>query len=188
MDWLHAVRGELEKQVYLQVSSCWTWKWTCCSPAPPPPTSSSRTPTRKSRGTGAGNWRGERASGDDADPGKAAGFRTHGKSKDSRDDLPQIVTGLAVTREAIPVRVWCWPGSTAVPTAQSNDNSAATSVAAVEMMSQPPPRGATPPSMRSPGQQRSVGGGWPPPRREQRLPRVRLRARCRRRAPTCGWP
>ena len=29
------------------------------------------------------------------------------------DDLPQIVTGLAVTREGIPVRVWCWPGSTA---------------------------------------------------------------------------
>ena len=59
------------------------------------------------------NWRGERASGDDADPGKAAGFRTHGKSKDSRDDLPQIVIGMAVTRQAIPVRVWCWPGNTA---------------------------------------------------------------------------
>src|SRR5207245_2337107 len=59
------------------------------------------------------NWRGERASGDDADPDKTAGFRTHGKSKDSRDDLPQIVIGMAVTRQAIPVRVWCWPGNTA---------------------------------------------------------------------------
>jgi hypothetical protein len=58
------------------------------------------------------NWRGEQASGDDADPGKAAGFRTHGKSEDSRDDLPQIVIGLAVTRDGIPVWVWCWPGST----------------------------------------------------------------------------
>ncbi len=41
-----------------------------------------------------------------------AGFRTYGKSKDSRDDLPQIVIGMAVTRDGIPVRVWCWPGNT----------------------------------------------------------------------------
>ena len=27
-------------------------------------------------------------------------------------DLPQVVIGLAVTREGIPVRVWCWPGNT----------------------------------------------------------------------------
>ncbi|MGW0633930.1 IS1634 family transposase, partial [Streptomyces sp. NPDC002758] len=43
---------------------------------------------------------------------KETGFRTHGKSKDSRDDLPQVVVGMAVTREGIPVRVWSWPGST----------------------------------------------------------------------------
>jgi hypothetical protein len=40
-----------------------------------------------------------------------SGFRTHGKSKDSRDDLPQIVIGMAVTRDGIPVRCWCWPGN-----------------------------------------------------------------------------
>jgi transposase len=40
------------------------------------------------------------------------GFRRHGHSKDHRPDLPQIVIGLAVTREGIPVRVWCWPGNT----------------------------------------------------------------------------
>ena len=40
------------------------------------------------------------------------GFRIHGKSKDSRDDLPQVVVGMAVTRDGIPVRVWCWPGNT----------------------------------------------------------------------------
>ena len=28
-------------------------------------------------------------------------------------DLPQIVIGLAVTKEGIPVRCWCWPGNTA---------------------------------------------------------------------------
>ncbi|HET9654281.1 MAG TPA: IS1634 family transposase [Kineosporiaceae bacterium] len=41
-----------------------------------------------------------------------AGFRTYGKSKDSRDDLPQVVVGMAVTRDGIPVRVWSWPGNT----------------------------------------------------------------------------
>jgi transposase len=40
------------------------------------------------------------------------GFRRFGHSKDHRPDLPQIVIGLAVTREGIPVRVWCWPGNT----------------------------------------------------------------------------
>jgi len=55
-----------------------------------------------------GNRAGE---GDDAAV-KDTGFRTHGKSKDSRDDLPQVVVGMAVTRDGIPVRVWSWPGST----------------------------------------------------------------------------
>jgi Transposase DDE domain len=40
------------------------------------------------------------------------GFRSFGHSKDHRDDLPQIVVGMAVTRTGIPVRVWCWPGNT----------------------------------------------------------------------------
>jgi hypothetical protein len=52
-------------------------------------------------------------SGDDAADGKAGGFRAYGKSKDHRDDLPQVVIGMAVTRDGIPVRVWCWPGNTA---------------------------------------------------------------------------
>jgi IS4 transposase len=50
------------------------------------------------------------AAGDAAADG--VGFRTYGKSKDSRDDLPQVVIGMAVTRAGIPVRVWCWPGNT----------------------------------------------------------------------------
>src|SRR5215831_18685809 len=41
------------------------------------------------------------------------GFRTWGKSKDYRDDLPQVVIGMAVTRDGIPLRVWRWPGNTA---------------------------------------------------------------------------
>lgn len=39
-------------------------------------------------------------------------FRAYGHSKDHRPDLPQVVIGLAVTREGIPVRVWVWPGNT----------------------------------------------------------------------------
>jgi hypothetical protein len=49
------------------------------------------------------------------EPDQAAGevgFRTWGKSKDHRDDLPQVVIGMAVTRDGIPVRVWSWPGNT----------------------------------------------------------------------------
>jgi len=40
------------------------------------------------------------------------GFRSYGKSKDHRPDLPQVVIGMAVTRTGIPIRVWTWPGNT----------------------------------------------------------------------------
>jgi transposase len=48
---------------------------------------------------------------DTEDTGEDA-FRVFGHSKDHRSDLPQIVIGLAVTREGFPVRCWCWPGNT----------------------------------------------------------------------------
>ncbi len=59
----------------------------------------------------------ERDDEDQDEPGEGdgagrEGFRRYGKSKDHRDDLPQIVIGLAVTRTGIPVRCWCWPGNT----------------------------------------------------------------------------
>ncbi len=38
--------------------------------------------------------------------------RRYGRSKDHRPDLPQVVIGLAVTREGIPVRLWTFPGDT----------------------------------------------------------------------------
>jgi transposase len=47
---------------------------------------------------------------DDEDAGDDA-FRRYGHSKDHRPDLPQIVIGLAVTKEGVPVRCWCWPGN-----------------------------------------------------------------------------
>jgi hypothetical protein len=40
-------------------------------------------------------------------------FRKRGHSKDHRSDAPQVVIGLAVTKEGIPVRCWVWPGNTA---------------------------------------------------------------------------
>jgi len=52
--------------------------------------------------------RDEPEQGADGEPG----FRALGHSKDHRPDLPQVVIGLAVTREGIPVRVWVWPGNT----------------------------------------------------------------------------
>ena len=57
--------------------------------------------------------RGERAAPGSKEQAGEAGFRAHGKSKDSRDDLPQVIVGMAVTRDGIPVRVWSWPGNTA---------------------------------------------------------------------------
>jgi Transposase DDE domain len=46
--------------------------------------------------------------------GKAVegGARRFGKSKDHRDDLPQVVIAMAVTRDGIPVRCWTFPGDT----------------------------------------------------------------------------
>jgi transposase len=40
-------------------------------------------------------------------------FRMFGHSKDHRDDLPQVLIGMAVTRAGIPIRAWCWPGNSA---------------------------------------------------------------------------
>jgi hypothetical protein len=44
--------------------------------------------------------------------GAPKGFRSfNGNSKDHRADLPQVVIGMAVTRDGIPIRVWTWPGN-----------------------------------------------------------------------------
>ena len=41
-----------------------------------------------------------------------AGTRAFGHSKDSRDDLPQVVIAMAVTRDGVPVRCWTFGGNT----------------------------------------------------------------------------
>ncbi len=121
MDWLHDVRGELEKQVYFQVADLLSLQVDLLFFD----TTSTYFETGAAEEEIPRDWRGEKDARQDGDhpgagggdgenpAGKPGGFREYGKSKDSRDDLPQIVIGLAVTREAIPVRVWCWPGNTA---------------------------------------------------------------------------
>lgn len=49
---------------------------------------------------------------EEEDEGEDA-LRRFGHSKDHRPDLPQVVIGLAVTRDGIPVRCWVLPGNTA---------------------------------------------------------------------------
>lgn len=40
-------------------------------------------------------------------------LRRYGHSKNGRDDVPQVVVGLAVTRDGLPVKSWVFPGDTA---------------------------------------------------------------------------
>jgi hypothetical protein len=44
-------------------------------------------------------------------PSEAATRRFSKHSKDKRPDLPQVVIGMAVTREGVPVRCWTFPGN-----------------------------------------------------------------------------
>jgi hypothetical protein len=49
---------------------------------------------------------------EEEEPGEEA-LRKWGHSKDSRPDAPQVLVGLAVTRDGLPVKSWIWPGNTA---------------------------------------------------------------------------
>ena len=111
MDWLPEIRGQLEKAVFdraadllgleidlLFFDTTSTYFVTEEADAPI---------ARDAQGIPVPDGAGEAAG-----QGREAGFRTWGNSKDYRDDLPQVVIGMAVTRTGIPVRVWCWPGNT----------------------------------------------------------------------------
>ena len=49
---------------------------------------------------------------DAAGPSESATRRFNKHSKDHRPDLPQVVIGMAVTAEGVPVRCWTFPGNT----------------------------------------------------------------------------
>ena len=111
MDWLLEVQGELEKEVFHQVANLLNLEVDLLFFD----TTSTYFELDEADEPVARNARGEALAGEneDGEPARLAGFRTYGRSKDHRDDLPQVVVGMAVTREGIPVRVWSWPGSTA---------------------------------------------------------------------------
>jgi hypothetical protein len=115
MDWLLQIQAALEREVFDQVANLLDLEvdllffdtTSTYFELEEPDTPIARDP----RGlplplAGDGNGHG------DDDGADTAGFRSYGHSKDHRDDLPQIVVGMAVTRTGIPVRVWCWPGNT----------------------------------------------------------------------------
>jgi len=109
MDWLLEIQPALEREVFHAVASLLnlevdllffdtTSTYFCCDEADEPV-------ARDAHGLPTG--------GEGEEAARAAGFRTWGHSKDHRPDLPQVVVGMAVTREGIPVRVWSWPGNAA---------------------------------------------------------------------------
>ncbi|MGO9296017.1 MAG: IS1634 family transposase [Streptosporangiaceae bacterium] len=107
MDWLLQIEPKIAEQVYFQVTDLLNLEVDLLFFD----TTSTYFELDEPDEPIARDERGHAAEGDDAV--KEAGFRTHGKSRDSRNDLPQVVVGMAVTRDGIPVRVWPWPGNTA---------------------------------------------------------------------------
>ena len=55
---------------------------------------------------------GEKPGPDTSGPSESAVRRFNKHSKDHRPDLPQVVIGMAVTAEGVPVRCWTFPGNT----------------------------------------------------------------------------
>ncbi len=108
MDWLLEIREQLEKEVFGKAADLLDLEVDLLFFD----TTSTYFQTEEADAPVARDRHGNAAGGEDADEGRAAGFRAFGKSKDHRDDLPQVVIGMAVTRDGIPVRVWCWPGNT----------------------------------------------------------------------------
>ena len=132
MDWLLEIAPDLEREVFWQVATLLDHEVdllffdttstyfetdhpdgpvardTRGRPVPDPPPATTEGATTEGASTEGATT--EPVAEDTAVDG--VGFRTYGKSKDSRDDLPQVVIGMAVTRAGIPVRVWCWPGNT----------------------------------------------------------------------------
>ena len=59
-----------------------------------------------------GKAAGQELAADDPGPEEQAIRRFNKHSKDHRPDLPQVVIGMAVTAEGVPVRCWTFPGNT----------------------------------------------------------------------------
>src|SRR6266545_3652829 len=113
MDWLLEIHQELEQEIFGQIATLLDLEvdllffdttstyFELDEPDTPIARDQRGVPVLDADGEGPGDKAADKA-----------GFRSYGHSKDHRDDLPQIVVGMAVTRTGIPVRVWCWPGGT----------------------------------------------------------------------------
>jgi len=110
MDWLLQIREQLEKQVFDRAAEVLGLEVDLLFFD----TTSTYFVTEEADAPVARDQQGSPLPDGAADAAGAAetGFRTWGKSKDYREDLPQVVIGMAVTRDGIPLRVWCWPGNT----------------------------------------------------------------------------
>jgi hypothetical protein len=109
MDWLLEIQPALEREVFHQVASLLSLEVDLLFFD----TTSTYFERDEADEPAPRDERGRVLCAPDAEKGAAgAGFRTYGHSKDHRGDLPQVVIGMAVTREGIPVRVWSWPGNT----------------------------------------------------------------------------
>jgi hypothetical protein len=106
MDWLHSVKDELERQVFGEVANLLNLEVDLLFFD----TTSTYFELEEPDEPVARDASGRPAAAGEAGEAEKGAFRTYGKSKDSRDDLPQVIIGMAVTREGIPVRCWCWPG------------------------------------------------------------------------------
>jgi hypothetical protein len=112
MDWLLEISGALEEEIFGKVSDLLDLEVDLLFFD----TTSTYFQTEQADEPTARDKHGRPAAGTGADSAQAGGssspFRAFGKSRDHREDLPQVVIGMAVTRDGIPVRVWCWPGNT----------------------------------------------------------------------------
>jgi hypothetical protein len=109
MDYLLAIEPDLAKRAYFQVTDLLNLEVDLLFFD----TTSTCFETGEADDPVARDERGQAVADDSDKKAGEEGFRTHGKPEDSRDDLPQVVAGMAVTRDGIPVRVWSWPGNTA---------------------------------------------------------------------------
>jgi hypothetical protein len=109
MDWLLEVAPELEREVFWAVATLLDLEVDLVFFD----STSTYFETESADDPAGRNDRGEAVDPDGPDAVRLGGFRAFGHSKDHREDRPQIVIGMAVTRAGIPIRCWSWPGNTA---------------------------------------------------------------------------
>lgn len=116
MDFLIAHKEEIEQEVYFQVAELLNLEVDLLfydttslhfendeeDPEPPCAPKEETPPPKEETSTG----------GAGGQANAKVGLRRRGYSKNGRDDAPQVVIGLVVTRDGIPVKHWVFPGNT----------------------------------------------------------------------------